>query len=100
MSYMSEWICSEEELREAVKEDRERIREEIRQAIENGIIKIETGSEKLYARENHTQAEVTGHLIEVLTRKVPQEVDVEAALEALKSGNERTDNWENFSNQY
>lgn len=53
-----------------------------------------------YARENHTQAEVTGHLIEVLTRKVSQEVDVEAALEALKSGNERTDNWENFSNQY
>lgn len=52
-----------------------------------------------YARENHTQAEVTGHLIEVLTRKVSQEVDVEAALEALKSGNERTDNWENFSNQ-
>lgn len=45
-----------------------------------------------YARENHTQAEVTGHLIEVLTRKVSQEVDVEAALEALKSGNERTDN--------
>lgn len=43
---------------------------------------------------------VTGHLIEVLTRKVSQEVDVEAALEALKSGNERTDNWENFSNQY
>lgn len=52
-----------------------------------------------YARENHTQAEVIGHLIEVLTRKVSQEVDVEAALEALKSGNERTDNWENFSNQ-
>ena len=47
-----------------------------------------------YARENHTQAEVTGHLIEVLTRKVSQEVDVEAALEALKSGNGRTDDWE------
>lgn len=47
MSYMSEWICSEEELREAVKEDRDRIREEIKQAIENGVIKIETGSEKL-----------------------------------------------------
>lgn len=44
-----------------------------------------------YARENHTQAEVTGHLIEVLTRKVSQEVDVEAALEALKGGNGRTD---------
>lgn len=53
-----------------------------------------------YARENHTQAEVTGHLIEVLTRKVSNEVNVEAALEALKSGNERTDNWKNFSNQY
>lgn len=38
MSYMSEWICSEEELREAVKEDRDRIREEIKQAIENGVI--------------------------------------------------------------
>ena len=47
-----------------------------------------------YARENHTQAEVTGHLIEVLTRKVSQEVDVEAALEALKSGNGRTDDRE------
>lgn len=45
---MSEWICSEEELREAVKEDRDRIREEIKQAIENGVIKIETGSEKLF----------------------------------------------------
>ena len=29
MSYMSEWIYSEEELREAVKEDRDRIRKEI-----------------------------------------------------------------------
>lgn len=48
MSYMSEWIYSEEELREAVKEDRERVLEEIRQAIENGVIKIETGSEKLF----------------------------------------------------
>lgn len=48
MSYMSEWIYSEEELREVVKEDREFIREEIRQAIENGVIKIETGSEKLF----------------------------------------------------
>lgn len=48
MSYMSEWICSEEELREAVKEDRERIREEIRQSIENDVIKIEIGSEKLF----------------------------------------------------
>lgn len=48
MSYMSEWICSEEELREAVKEDPDRIREEIKQAIENGVIKIETGSEKLF----------------------------------------------------
>jgi len=48
MSYMSEWIYSEEDLREAVKEDREYIREEIRQAIENGVIKIETGSEKLF----------------------------------------------------
>ena len=48
MSYMSEWICSEEELREAVKEDRDRIREEIKQAIENSVIKIETGSEKLF----------------------------------------------------
>ena len=47
-----------------------------------------------YARENHTQAEVTGHLIEVLTRKVSHEVDVEAALEALKSGNGRTDDRE------
>lgn len=44
MSYMSEWIYSEEELRE----DRDRIREEIKQAIENGVIKIETGSEKLF----------------------------------------------------
>ena len=34
--------------KQAVKEDRERIREEIRQAIENGVIKIETGSEKLF----------------------------------------------------
>ena len=48
MSHMSEWIYSEEELREAVKEDRDRIRKEIRQAIENGVIKIETGSEKLF----------------------------------------------------
>ena len=48
MSYMSEKIYSKEELREAVKEDRDRIREEIRQAIENGVIKIETGSEKLF----------------------------------------------------
>lgn len=48
MSYMSERIYSEEELREAVKEDRDRIRKEIRQAIENGVIKIETGSEKLF----------------------------------------------------
>lgn len=48
MSYMSEWIYSEEDLRELVKEDREYIREEIRQAIENGVIKIETGSEKLF----------------------------------------------------
>ena len=47
-----------------------------------------------YARENHTQAEVTGHLIDVLTRKVSQEVDVEAALEALKSGDGRTDDRE------
>ena len=30
MSYMSEWIYSEEDLRESVKEDREYIREEIR----------------------------------------------------------------------
>ena len=48
ISYMSEWIYSEEDLRESVKEDREYIREEIRQAIENGVIKIETGSEKLF----------------------------------------------------
>lgn len=34
--------------KQAVKEDREYIREEIRQAIENGVIKIETGSEKLF----------------------------------------------------
>lgn len=59
----------------------------------NGLLRMEDVS------GFHTQAEVTGHLIEVLTRKVSQEVDVEAALEALKSGNERTDNWENFSNQ-
>lgn len=48
MSYKSEWIYSEEELREVAKEDREFIREEIRQSIENGVIKIETGSEKLF----------------------------------------------------
>lgn len=48
MSYMSEWIYSEEELREADKQNRDYIREEIRQAIENGVIKIETGSEKLF----------------------------------------------------
>ena len=48
MSYMSERIYSEKELREAVKEDLDRIREEIKQAIENGVIKIETGSEKLF----------------------------------------------------
>ena len=53
MSYMSEWIYSEEDLREAVKEDRDRIREEIRQAIENGVIKIETGSEKLFEILNY-----------------------------------------------
>lgn len=47
-----------------------------------------------YARKNHTQAEVTGYLIEVLTRKVSNEVNVEAALEALKSGNGRTDDRE------
>ena len=41
-------IYSEEELREVAKEDREFIREEIRQSIENGVIKIETGSEKLF----------------------------------------------------
>ena len=41
-----------------------------------------------YARENHTQAEVTGHLIDTVIRKVSQEVDVEAALEALKGGTE------------
>lgn len=48
MSYMSEWIYSEEELREAIKKDWDRIREEIRQAIENGVIKIEAGSEMLF----------------------------------------------------
>lgn len=48
IDWKEEWIYSKEELREAVKEDRDRIREEIRQAIENGVIKIETGSEKLF----------------------------------------------------
>lgn len=47
-----------------------------------------------YADENHTQAEVTGYLIDMVTRKVSQEVDVEAALEALKGGNGRTDDRE------
>lgn len=59
-----------------------------------GIVYFFSNEIVTYARENHTQAEVTGHLIEVLTRKVSHEVDVEAALEALKSGNGRTDDRE------
>ena len=48
MSFMSDWIYSAEDLRQEVEEDRERIREEIKQAIENGVIKIESGQEKLF----------------------------------------------------
>lgn len=48
MAFMSDWIYSEEDLRQEVEEDRERIREEIKQAIENGVIKIESGREKLF----------------------------------------------------
>ena len=48
MSYMSEWIYSEEELREVAKEDGEFIREEMRLCIVNGVMKIETGSVKLF----------------------------------------------------
>ena len=48
MAFMSDWIYSEEDLRQEVEEDRERIREEIKQAIENGVIKIESGKEKLF----------------------------------------------------
>lgn len=48
MSFMSEYIYSEEDLQDELNKEKERIREEIRQAIENGVLKIESGAEKLF----------------------------------------------------
>lgn len=45
---MSDWIYSEEDLQDEIKTEKERIRSELTQAIENGIIKVEKGSEKLF----------------------------------------------------
>ena len=65
--------------------------EKILMAVDESLISPEVMA---YADKNHTQAEVTGYLIDMVTRKVSQEVDVEAALEALKGGNGRTDDRE------
>lgn len=48
MSYMSDWIYSEEDLQDEIEKEKERIRNEIKQSIENGVIKIACGSEKLF----------------------------------------------------
>lgn len=48
MSYMSDWIYSEEDLHEEIAKEKEHIRDEVKQAIENGVIKIESGKEKLF----------------------------------------------------
>ncbi len=48
MTYMSDWMYSTDDLQREIEEDRERIRDEIKQAIENGVIKIESGKEKLF----------------------------------------------------
>ena len=48
MSYMSDWIYSDEDMEDALKKERTRIHNEIKQAVENGLIKIESGAEKLF----------------------------------------------------
>lgn len=48
MSFMSEYVYSEEDLLDEINKEKERIREEVRQAIENGVLKIECGTEKLF----------------------------------------------------
>lgn len=48
MSYMSDWIYSEDDLQDEIEKEKERIRNEIKQSIENGVIKIECGTERLF----------------------------------------------------
>lgn len=66
--------------------------EESKKMIEKFLMDVDetliTPEVMVYADERHTQAEITGYLIDTVTRKVSQEVDVEAALEALKGGTE------------
>ena len=66
--------------------------EERKKMIEKFLMDVDetliTPEVMVYADERHTQAEITGYLIDMVTRKVSQEVDVEAALEALKGGTE------------
>ena len=48
MSCMTEWIYSDEDLEDEIKKEKERIRSELMQSIENGVIKIECGTERLF----------------------------------------------------
>lgn len=58
MSYFSKFTYSAEDLDDAVKKDRQRLQEEIRQAIENGVIKIASGSDALF---KILEEEITEH---------------------------------------
>lgn len=48
MAYMSDWIYSEQDMKDRVSEERENIYNEVKQSIKNGIIKINSGSEALF----------------------------------------------------